>query len=113
MKFSVCTVMTPDLTPEQLIKFLNEFGYQGVEWRFKETPAETKKEEPSFWRNNLCTISPDISDEELSKLLKLTNDNGIEVTSISPYLTTDNLAETERVLQVAQKLEASSIRVGV
>ncbi|UOQ44181.1 sugar phosphate isomerase/epimerase [Halobacillus salinarum] len=113
MKFSVFTVMAPDTTPEELVRILNETGYDGVEWRFKETPEAMKQEEPSFWRNNLCTLAPDATEEELTALKKLTNQHGIEVTSVTPYLTAGDLVSTEHVLQVAQKLGASAIRLGV
>lgn len=113
MKFSVFTVMTPDVTPEELVDSLKETGYDGVEWRFKETPEDMKQEEPSFWRNNLCTISPDSTEAELDNWVSLTQDRGLEVTSVTPYLTVGDLTATERVLQVAKKLGASSIRVGV
>ncbi|UOQ87458.1 sugar phosphate isomerase/epimerase [Gracilibacillus salinarum] len=113
MKFSVFTVMTPDMTPAQLVDNLKEIGYDGVEWRFKLTPEEMKKEQPGFWRNNLSTISPEATDEELDNWLALTDDRGLEVTSITPYLNCGELKETEKVLQVAKKLGASSIRLGV
>lgn len=113
MKFSVFTVMAPDATPAQLVNYLKEYGYDGVEWRFKETPDELKQEEPSFWGNNLCTISPDSTEQELAELLLLTKENQIEVTSVTPYLNNGDLAATEHVLRVAKKLGASTIRLGV
>ncbi|MDC3416035.1 sugar phosphate isomerase/epimerase family protein [Aquibacillus salsiterrae] len=113
MKFSVFTVMAPDTTPKELVSLLKETGYDGVEWRFKETPEYLKLEEPSYWGNNLCTISPSINDEELSDLAAYTKEKGIEITSVTPYLTAGDLESTEQVLRVAKKLGASTIRVGV
>lgn len=113
MKFSVFTVMAPDTTPDKILPYLKEFGYEGVEWRFKATPKELKHEKPSFWGNNLCTISPDYSDQELSNLSNLTKEYGMEVASVTPYLNCGDLNATENVLRVAQKLGASTIRIGV
>ncbi|MDC3416775.1 sugar phosphate isomerase/epimerase family protein [Aquibacillus salsiterrae] len=113
MKFSLFTVMTPDTTPEQIVSYLKETGYDGVEWRFKATPDKLRKEDPSFWGNNLCTISPDITDQEIDDLLLTTKNNGIEVVSVTPYLTAGDLEAAERVLEVAQRFGASTIRVGV
>lgn len=113
MKYSVFTVMAPDLTPKEIIPHLKEAGYDGVEWRFKETPAEKKEEKVSFWGNNLCTLSPDITDEEINEILQLTKEHGIENAALTPYLSALDLKETERALEVAQKLGASSMRVGV
>lgn len=113
MKFSVFTVMAPDTTPEQMIQYLKETGYDGVEWRYIETPESMKNDPVSFWGNNLCTLSPEMTNDELTRLLHLTKTSGIEVISVTPYLTVGDLAATEQVLQVAEKLGASSIRVGV
>lgn len=113
MKFSVFTVMTPDLTPQELVEELVECGIDGVEWRCKETPEELKQEPPSFWGNNMCTLDPNASDAELDAWLKMTKDRGIEVTSVTPYLTCGDIAATERVLYIARRLGAKFIRLGV
>lgn len=113
MKYSVFTVMAPDVTPKEIIPHLKAAGYDGVEWRFKETPAEKKEEKVSFWGNNLCTLSPDITDEEIDEILQLSKEHGIENAALTPYLSALDLKETERALEVAQKLGASSMRVGV
>ncbi|MBP3953024.1 sugar phosphate isomerase/epimerase family protein [Bacillus suaedae] len=113
MKFSLFSVMTPDTTPEQLVNYLNETGYHGVEWRYKETTEDLKKDKPSFWGNNLCTISPDITDQEIRELTLATKENGLKVVSLNPYLTSGDLTSTEQVLQTAQKFGATNIRIGV
>lgn len=113
MKLSVFTVVTPDLTPEELAAAAKEAGIDGIEWRFKEVPEEFKNEAPSFWRNNLCSIDPSASDAELEKFIQAAQANGLQAVSVTPYLQAGDLAATERVLQVAQKLGASMIRVGV
>ncbi|WP_248929810.1 sugar phosphate isomerase/epimerase family protein [Paenibacillus hamazuiensis] len=113
MKLSVFTVVTPDLTPEELGQAAKEAGLDGIEWRFKEIPEAVKDEQPSFWRRNLCSIDPGATDEELEKFAKVAADHGLETVSVTPYLTVGDLAATERVMQVAQKLGARMIRVGV
>jgi sugar phosphate isomerase/epimerase len=113
MKLSVFTVVTPDLTPEELAVAAKDAGIEGIEWRFKETPQEVKNEKPSFWRNNLCTIDPSATDAELERFVRAAQDNGLSTVSVTPYLQAGDLKSTERVLQVAQKLGARMIRVGV
>ncbi|MFH5186429.1 sugar phosphate isomerase/epimerase family protein [Paenibacillus sp. TAB 01] len=113
MKLSVFTVVTPDLTPEELAAAAKEAGIDGIEWRFKEVAPELKDEKPSFWRNNLCSIDPSATDAELEKFVQAAQTNGLQAVSVTPYLQAGDLAATERVLQVAQKLGASMIRVGV
>lgn len=104
--------MAHDQSPEALLPMMKEAGYQAVEWRFKEISDSLKQEQTSFWRNNKCTIDPEATDDQLERLKQLTAQYGIETLSVTPYLT-DNLEETEQVLQVANKLGASFIRLGV
>ncbi|MCM3700150.1 sugar phosphate isomerase/epimerase [Paenibacillus macerans] len=112
MKLSVFTVATPDLTPEELVLAAREAGLDGVEWRFKEVPAEAKGEAPSFWRNNLCSIDPVLSEAEMLRFKEITEAQGLEVVSVTPYLNSLNLEETERAFRAARLLGAKMIRVG-
>ncbi|ARI76359.1 sugar phosphate isomerase/epimerase family protein [Halobacillus mangrovi] len=113
MKFSVFTVMTPDLKPKALVSALKEFGYDGVEWRCQVPPDNVQQDPPSFWGNNLATLSPYSVDEQLEDIRTWTTREGIETLSVTPYLTCGDLDETERVLRMARKLGASMIRLGV
>ncbi|MEC0331319.1 sugar phosphate isomerase/epimerase [Paenibacillus macerans] len=112
MKLSVFTVATPDLTPEELVLTAREAGLDGVEWRFKGVPAEAKDEAPSFWRNNLCSIDPGLSDTEMLRFKEITEAQGLEVVSVTPYLNSLNLEETDRAFRAARLLGAKMIRVG-
>lgn len=113
MKLSVFTVATPDLTPEELAKTAAAAGIDGIEWRFKDIPADAVGEKPSFWRNNLCSIDPAASDAELERFkLAALNENVVNL-SITPYLNNCDVAETEHVFKAAQKVGVPFIRVGV
>ncbi len=113
MKLSVFTVVTPDLTPEELAAAAKEAGIEGIEWRFKEIPEEARHEEPSFWRHNRCSIDPAAPDEELERFRKAAADNGLTAVSVTPYLQCGDLEATEHVMRVAKKVGASTIRAGV
>ncbi|WP_136608589.1 sugar phosphate isomerase/epimerase family protein [Paenibacillus dokdonensis] len=112
MKLSVFTVVTPDLTPEELVKAAREAGLDGVEWRFKEVPKDVNGEKPSFWGNNLCSIDPSLSEPEMLKYKEITEAGGLEVVSVTPYLNEMNLDATEHVFHTARLLGAKMIRVG-
>ena len=112
MKFSVFTVSTPDLTPVELVKTLQESGYHGVEWRVTRVPEQFKQEAPTYWRNNLATLDPDISDTELDELRKLTDAHSLEASAILPYLIVGDLKGTENIMRIAKRLGAKQIRVG-
>ncbi|WP_101842754.1 sugar phosphate isomerase/epimerase [Halobacillus sp. Marseille-P3879] len=113
MKFSVFTVMTPDLKPEELVSSLRAFGYDGVEWRCTPIPEKVKRNQPSYWGNNLSTLDPRNTDDELKSFYTGSMNSEIEVVSVTPYLTCGDLQETERILQIANKIGAGSIRLGV
>ncbi|MWV47284.1 TIM barrel protein [Paenibacillus sp. HJL G12] len=112
MKLSVFTVVTPDLTPEELVKSAKEAGLDGVEWRFKEVPASVAADKPSFWGKNICSIDPSLSEPEMLKFKQITEGAGLEVVSVTPYLNDLNLDATEHVFHTARLLGAKMIRVG-
>ena len=38
MKYSLFTVSVPEMTPEQALKKMKEYGYDGVDWRVTDLP---------------------------------------------------------------------------
>ncbi|WP_314585910.1 sugar phosphate isomerase/epimerase [Paenibacillus terrigena] len=114
MKLSVFTVATPDLTPEELARAASAAGIQGLEWRCKEQPQDTQLQgPPSFWGNNLSTIDPRATDEQLSVFSSAANRYGLQSIALTPYLTCGDLEGTEAVFKLAVQLGASMVRVGV
>jgi sugar phosphate isomerase/epimerase len=113
MKLSVFTVAAPDLTPVEMIAASKEAGLNGVEWRYTKVPEHVKNDKPSFWGNNLCTIDPGSSVEELVKLGDETRKQGLDVTALTPYLKAGDLEGTEHAMKHAKALGARMIRVGV
>ncbi|GIO88145.1 hypothetical protein J25TS5_50770 [Paenibacillus faecis] len=112
MKLSVFTVVTPELTPEELVLAARRAGLDGVEWRFKEIPAEAAGEAPSFWRHNKCSIDPSLPEEAWLRFKDITEAQGLEVVSVTPYLNSLDLEETEWAFRAARLLGADMIRVG-
>ena len=104
MKFSLFTVIAPDLTPDGILLYLKEYGYEGVEWRYKEIPAAFREEEASYWRNNLCTILPGFSQEDLLKDIKAPPSLGSPSTSDFKGLLTPYLQERERYILLENML---------
>jgi sugar phosphate isomerase/epimerase len=113
MKLSVFTLVTPDLTPEELGVAVKEAGIHGIEWRYKGIPAEAVNQKPSFWGNNICSIDPEVTDGELDRFHQAAVNNGLAAAGVMPYVACGDFAGTERVMQVAQKLGAGLMRVGV
>lgn len=113
MKLSIFTVATPELTPEELAAAARKAGIQGIEWRYKETPADVMNETPSFWGYNRSTISPSGGETELNRFKQAAANHGLTTLSVTPYLQTGDLVNTEQVLKAASYLGAPYIRLGV
>ncbi|QJD82166.1 sugar phosphate isomerase/epimerase family protein [Cohnella herbarum] len=113
MKLSVFTVATPEMDPVQLAAAAKKAGLHGIEWRYTETSAEAKSQEPSFWGNNRCTIAPSGGEAELERFKDAARLHGLSTVSVTPYLRTGDLEATEKVLQAARYMGASCIRLGV
>ncbi|MCU6792695.1 sugar phosphate isomerase/epimerase [Paenibacillus sp. WQ 127069] len=113
MKLSVFTVATPDLTSEQLLSTAKAAGFEGVEWRYKSVSEELKSAPLSFWGNHLCSIPEYGSEADWNFYKDASEAQGLQILSVTPYITAGDLEETERVLKVAKYLGARFIRLGV
>lgn len=113
MKWSVFTVATPDLNPEELAAAAQEAGVEGIEWRFKEIPKDAFQEDPSFWRHNRCSIDPEGTEEEWLSFDKAVKQYNLRSIAVVPYLNCGDMEGTERVMKAAKTLGASFIRAGV
>ncbi len=109
MRFSVFTVMLPDLTPEESVTALAQAGYDGVEWRVTSNDPKRRSEAPSFWGNNLCTLEP--TPENAERARRLAQEAGLEVSNLGTYLEPHDLAAVERGMQFANRAGAKSLRV--
>ncbi|MFD2114490.1 sugar phosphate isomerase/epimerase family protein [Paenibacillus yanchengensis] len=113
MKFSVFTVMMPDCSVERTIQLLQQYGYDGVEWRYAAIPSQYKDEKPSFWRNNWSTVDKNSTPTELASIKQQCDQANLTVTNLAAYISCGDLAATEQAMQAAQQLGSPSIRVGV
>lgn len=113
MKFSVFTVATPELTPEELAAAAREAGIDAIEWRYKDAPANAEELQPSFWGNNRCTLQPSGGDAMIQRFGQAAIAEGLKTLSVTPYLTVGDLEGTEQVLKAASRIGAPFIRLGV
>jgi sugar phosphate isomerase/epimerase len=110
MKVGVFTVGLPDLTPEEAAREIGAAGYDGVEWRVARIPEEFRGEEPSFWRNNLCTLEP--TEVEARRARSLSEDTGLEVVGLGTYIGVGELDAVDEAMNFARITGAPQIRVG-
>lgn len=114
MKYSLFTVSVPEMTPEQALKKMKEYGYDGVDWRVTDLPTNpgTAKEAPSYWKNNYCTVDIATIDEKAQELKALSDRYGIKVNALATYLNcADSEARIESCMTAAVKMGCNRIRV--
>ena len=112
MKYSVFTVMAPDMPFEELCPYLKELGYDGIEVRItNQQPSEDGK--PSFWSGNLATISAKNVLNEIEDFASLCKANDLEMFTLGTYLNPKtDFDEVETLMQAAKLVGCPQIRVG-
>ncbi|MBR2566774.1 MAG: sugar phosphate isomerase/epimerase [Paenibacillus sp.] len=113
MKLSIFTVAVPDLNANELASAAAAAGIAGIEWRFRGIPQDALTEQPSFWRNNRCSIDPDSWQEQVPMFREAAESEGRQSIALVPYLNCGELPATEQAFQAASALGASMMRVGV
>ncbi|MCM3132111.1 sugar phosphate isomerase/epimerase [Paenibacillus polysaccharolyticus] len=113
MKLSIFTVAVPDLDANELASAASAAGIDGIEWRFRGIPEDALSEQPSFWRNNRCSIDPDRWQEQVPVFREAAKDHDRTSIALVPYLNCGDMTATEQAFQAASTLGASMMRVGV
>ncbi|WP_434751582.1 sugar phosphate isomerase/epimerase family protein [Paenibacillus amylolyticus] len=113
MKLSIFTVAVPDLDANELASAAAAAGIDGMEWRYRGIPEDALSEQPSFWRNNRCSIDPDKWQEQVPVFREAALAQGRQSIALVPYLNCGDMAATEQAFQAASQLGASMMRVGV
>lgn len=111
MKLSVFTVMLPDLTPEEAAVEITSAGYDGVEWRVTDPKEERRNEPPSFWGNNLCTLTP--TEEDANRACSLSESSGLAIPALGFYISLGDITTTEKAIRFAKIASVMQIRLGV
>jgi len=112
MKYSVFTVMTPDLTFERLCPLLQQLGYDGIEIRICDQP-DAQDGKPSYWSGNLATVPASGVLEQIESVASLCRAHDLEMFALGTYLNPKKgLEETERMMQAARRIGCPQIRIG-
>lgn len=114
MKYSLFTVSVPEMTLEEALQKMQEYGYDGVDWRVTAIPTDPEilKEAPSYWKNNYCTVDIDTVDEKAEELKALSDKYGMKVNALATYLScSDSEEKIEKCMVAAKKMGCDRIRV--
>lgn len=110
-KYSAFTVMTPDLTLEEVAQCLQELGYDGVEWRIHTVPSEPPSK-PDFWRGNKATVDFTHLTELAPEVKALSDAYDLTIPALGTYLSYKHLDDVEKAMLAARSMECPQIRVG-
>lgn len=115
MKFSVFTVGTPEYDLEETLAKLQEFGYDGVEWRVNDFPKDeaTLNSVPSYWGYNKSTVDVDTIEENAEQIKNLSDKYNLEISALATYLSVSDPVKIEKVLKAAAIMDCHKIRVNV
>ena len=83
MKYSVTSVILPDLDVAETCRLLQDLGYDGVEWRVRYTSPETQGKGYSFWGRHKTDLSPANLAERAQEVARITGRQPIVSTAVS------------------------------
>ncbi len=111
MKFAIFTVGAPELTPQEVLVKLKEYGYDGVEWRVTD-PSDAAPDAPAdFWENNRCTIDVNTVVEQAPAIKAMCEEAGVEIAALGTYTRCNEYDKAENALKAAAAMGCKKIRI--
>ena len=112
MKYSVTSVILPDLDVIETCRLLQKLGYDGVEWRVRYTPAHSRERGYSFWGEHKTDLSPANLVQRAQEVARITADHGLAIPAIASNLRANEYQEIERLAEGVAQLGRIPIRLG-
>lgn len=109
-RYSVFTVMMPELGISESASLLKSLGYDGVEWRVHSVPSPFP-DKPDFWRGNRATIDIETIAKNAPEIRRITEDAGLEIVGLGTYLGYKLVDDVARCMEAARTMGCQSIRV--
>ena len=95
MKYCIFSKIVMNLFPEEIVDKLQEFGYDGVEWRIHKEGHFTLQE----------------IDEKADHIRKITESHKLEIVSLISYLPVQEIKRIEKLFGAAEKMGCSQVRL--
>ncbi|NIA14026.1 MAG: TIM barrel protein [Nitrospiraceae bacterium] len=111
MKYSVTSVILPDLDVMASCRLLQELGYDGIEWRVRYTDAAAKGKGYSIWGEHKADLSPDNLAERADELLRITSDHGLQIPCIASAAQADDLEQIKRLADGVARMGEIPVRL--
>jgi sugar phosphate isomerase/epimerase len=111
MKYSVTSVILPDLDVVETCRLLQKLGYDGVEWRVRYTPPQ-EGQGYSYWGAHKTDLSPSNLIQKARDVARVTADHGLEIAAIASNLRADEHEDIERLAEGVARMGRIPIRLG-
>ncbi len=113
MKVSIFTVMAPDLDLQETIDACVAAGADGLEWRVREVPEESRGKGYGFWGDHKNDLPPEKFLETAADIKRRCDDAGLEMPSVGSYVRYDSPVDEVRMVAEATAIcGAESFRCG-
>lgn len=110
MKLACFTLLTGELDFNDTAALLKRLGYDGVEWRVAEVPADA--DGSSHWSRFASTIDVNKIGEQAPVAKKAADDHGLEVSCLTTYLPVTEHEKLDEVYAAAADMNCGMVRVG-
>ena len=112
MKYSVTSVLLPDLDMAETCQLLQELGYDGLELRVRYTRPDLVGKGYTYWGEHKTGLSPANLAQKASNVARMVADHGLELVAIASNLRADEYDEIERLADGVARLGKVPIRLG-
>ena len=112
MKYSVTSVILPELDVAETCALLQELGFDGVEWRIRYTKPDAVGKGYGFWGEHKADLSPGNIAAKAEEVARITADHGLAIPGIAANLGTNDLDDIKRLAEGVAKMGPIPIRVG-
>ncbi|HOZ50172.1 MAG TPA: TIM barrel protein, partial [Candidatus Hydrogenedentes bacterium] len=112
MKYSVTSVILPELDVAETCVLLADLGYAGVEWRVRHTPTDAIGKGYSFWGEHKTDLSPANLVEKADEVARITADHGLAIAGIAANLRADELDDIKKLADGVAIMGSIPIRIG-
>jgi sugar phosphate isomerase/epimerase len=112
MKYGVFTVILPELDLDETIREVSAAGYNGIEWRCRETPPDKAGAPFSYWGNVKNDMSPARVKRDGKSIAEKCRKAGLECFALASYCAAMNEAEVRACAEAAAALGCKYFRVG-
>jgi sugar phosphate isomerase/epimerase len=103
-KYSVTSVILPDLGLVETCQLLQELGYDGIEWRVRYTRPDLVGKGYSYWGEHKTDLSPANLCEKAAEVARITTDHGLETASIASNLRATDLEDIKPLAEGVARL---------